>query len=224
MKDLAAAFTIFLVTLGPVKIVPPFFLLTHDQEQRTIWLLAFKSTVVATAIALFVAIVVSVLMDKWRVSVDAIAIAGGILLLVTSIRLIGDFNLLETPVAKAAGFDEAAVEGNTDPSTLALKTAWLGKPVLSPITIPTIITPVGVVAILFYADAALGDDDYRIQLIGVLLEVMALNFVAMVLAGPIMRLVGVPILQTIGWVLSALQAGFAVQAIIGALRRLHMIP
>jgi multiple antibiotic resistance protein len=223
MKNLAAAFTIFLVTLGPVKIVPPFFLMTHDQEQRTIWLLALKSTVVATAITLFVAIVVSMLMDKWRVSVDAIAIAGGILLLLTSIRIIGDFNLLETPVAKG-GHDEAAVKGNTDPSSLGLNTAWLGKPVLSPIAIPTIITPVGVVAILFYADAALGDDGYRIQLIGVLLEVMALNFVAMVLAGPIMRLVGVPILQTIGWVLSALQAGFAVQAIIGALRRLHMIP
>jgi multiple antibiotic resistance protein len=223
MKDLAAAFTIFLVTLGPVKIVPPFFLMTHDQEQRTIWLLALKSTVVATAIAIFVAIVVSVLMDKWRVSVDAIAIAGGILLLVTSIRVIGDFNLLETPVAKG-GLDEAGVKGNNDPSSLALNTAWLGKPVLSPIAIPTIITPVGVVAILFYADAALGDDDYRLQLIGVLLEVMALNFVAMVLAGPIMRLVGVQILQTIGWVLSALQAGFAVQAIIGALRRLHTIP
>jgi multiple antibiotic resistance protein len=223
MKNLAAAFTIFLVTLGPVKIVPPFFLMTHDQEQRTIWLLALKSTVVATAITLFVAIVVSMLMDKWRVSVDAIAIAGGILLLLTSIRIIGDFNLLETPVAKG-GHDEAGVKGNTDPSSLPLNTTWLGKPVLSPIAIPTIITPVGVVAILFYADAALGDDDYRIQLIGVLLEVMALNFVAMVLAGPIMRLVGVPILQTIGWVLSALQAGFAVQAIIGALRRLHMIP
>jgi multiple antibiotic resistance protein len=223
MKDLAAAFTIFLVTLGPVKIVPPFFLMTHDQGQRIIWILALKSTVVATAITLFVAIVVSVLMDKWRVSVDSIAIAGGILLLVTSIRAIGNFNLLETPVTKA-GFDEAAVKRNTNPSSSALKTTWLGKPVLSPIAIPTIITPVGVVAILFYADAALGDDDYRIQLIGVLLEVMALNFVAMVLARPIMRLVGVPILQTIGWVLSALQAGFAVQAIIGALRRLHVIP
>ncbi len=223
MKDLAAAFTIFFVTLGPVKIVPPFFLMTYDQERRTIWLLALKSTVVATIIALFVAIVLSALMEKWRVSVDAIAIAGGILLLVTSIRAIGDFNLLETTVTKAE-YDEATGKGNADPSSSALTTAWLGKPVLSPIAIPTIITPIGVVAILFYADAALGDDDYRIQLIGVLLEVMALNFVAMVLAGPIMRFVGVPILQTIGWLISALQAGLAVQAIIGALRRLQVVP
>jgi hypothetical protein len=46
----------------------------------------------------------------------------------------------------------------------------------------------------------------------------------MILAGPIMRVVGVPILQTIGWLLLALQAGLAVQSIIGALRRLHIIP
>jgi hypothetical protein len=58
----------------------------------------------------------------------------------------------------------------------------------------------------------------------VLLGIMALNFVAMILAGPIMRVVGVPILQTIGWLLLALQAGLAVQSIIGALRRLHMVP
>jgi hypothetical protein len=57
-----------------------------------------------------------------------------------------------------------------------------------------------------------------------LLEVMALNFVAMILAGPIMRVVGVPILQTVGWLPLALQAGLAVQVIIGALRRLHIIP
>jgi multiple antibiotic resistance protein len=71
MNDLAAAFTIFFITLGPVKIVPPFFLLTHDKDQRTILTLAFRSAIVATAIALFVAIVVSAIMQNRRVSVDA---------------------------------------------------------------------------------------------------------------------------------------------------------
>jgi multiple antibiotic resistance protein len=223
MNDLAAAFTIFFITLGPVKIVPPFFLLTHDKDQRTILTLAFRSAIVATAIALFVAIVVSAIMQNWRVSVDAMAIAGGILLLVTSIRSISNFALIETPVA-GVGQGEAAINGDAGSPSSTLKTVWLGKPVLSPIAIPTIVTPIGVVAILFYADAAIDDVAYKIQLLGVLLGIMALNFVAMILAGPIMRVVGVPILQTIGWLLLALQAGLAVQSIIGALRRLHMVP
>jgi multiple antibiotic resistance protein len=224
MKDLAAAFTIFFITLGPIKIVPPFFLMTHDKEQRTIRLLALESAIVATAIALFVAFVVSAIMQNWRVSADAVAIAGGILLLVTSIRGISDFVLIETPVTKTVD-SEAAVGGDaSSPQSTSLNPPWLGKPVLSPIAIPTIITPIGVVAILFFADAAVDDFSYRIQLIGVLIGVMTLNFIAMNLAAPIMRVVGVPILQTMGWLLSALQAGLAVQAIIGALRRLHIIP
>jgi len=223
MKDLAAAVTIFFVTLGPVKVIPPFFLLTHDKDQRTIWSLAFKATIVSSAIVLFVALVVSGLMEKWRVSVDAIAIAGGIMLLIASIKAVGTFALIDTPPAQGGG-GEGAANNDARPISPALKTPWLGRPVLSPIAIPTIIPPIGVAAILFYADAALDDDAYKLQLVGALLGVMALNFVAMILAGPIMRIVGIPILQTIGWLAMALQAGLAVQVIIEAIRRLHMIP
>jgi multiple antibiotic resistance protein len=223
MKDLAAAFTLFFVTLGPVKIVPPFFLLTHNADQRTIRQLALKSTIVSTAIVLFVAIIVSATMAKWRVSADAVAIAGGILLLATSIKAINSFVLIETP-AVAVKQEDAVANGGARPSASEFTIPWLGPPVLSPIAIPTIITPIGVVAILFYADAAVGDEAYKVQLTGVLLGIMALNFVAMILAGPIMRFVGVPILQIFGWLLSALQAGLAVQVIIGALRRLRVIP
>ena len=42
----------------------------------------------------------------------------------------------------------------------------------------------------------------------------------MVAAGPIMRVVGVPVLQVIGWVFSALQAGLAVQSIVNAVGQL----
>jgi multiple antibiotic resistance protein len=223
VKDLAAAFTIFFITLGPVKIVPPFFLMTHDKDRRTIWLLAFMGTIVSTAIALFVAIVVSSIMQKWRVSVDAVAIAGGILLLITSIKAITGFALIETPMIGSR--NDVAAAGDDAPSpSQTFRKAWLGKPVLSPIAIPTIITPVGVAAILFFADAAVDDNVYKTQLIGVLFVIMALNFVAMILAGPIMRVVGVPLLQTIGWMLSALQAGLAVQIVIEALRRLRIVP
>lgn len=38
MRDLFYAFTIFLLTLGPIKVVAPFFLITHRNNQRTILL------------------------------------------------------------------------------------------------------------------------------------------------------------------------------------------
>jgi multiple antibiotic resistance protein len=219
MRDLAAAFTIFFVTLGPVKIVPPFFLMTQNTPQRAIWQLAFKSTIVSTGIVLVVGIVVSATMAQWRVSADAITIAGGILLLIASIKTINSFTPADTPPA-AVRQDEAVANGAASDVTFR----WFGRPVLSPLAIPTIITPIGVVAILFYADVAVGDEMFEIQLTGMLLAIMALNFVAMILASHIVRLVEVPILQTFGWLLSALQAGLAVQLIIATLRRLHVIP
>jgi multiple antibiotic resistance protein len=221
MKDLAYAFTIFFVTLGPIKVVAPFFLLTRGKDQRTILILAFKSTIVASAVPLFVALAVVSTMQRWRVSVDAIAISGGILLLVTSIKAISNFTLIDIP-SNVSEPDEAGPDASCSRPSAA-KISWLGKPVLSPIAIPTIITPIGVVAILCFSDAAVGDYAYKFDLLGVLLSIMALNFIAMVLARPIMRVVGVPIIQTFGWVLTALQAGLAVQLIIAALRHLHII-
>jgi multiple antibiotic resistance protein len=223
MKNLAYAFTLFFVTLGPVKTMPAFFLLTHKADQRTIWLLALKGTVVATGIALFIALIASGILEKWTVSVDSVAISGGIMLLITSIKALTVFSLIDIPAVGTAHGEEAeAGEPHTRESLTEMH--WLGKPVLSPIAIPIIITPIGVVAILFFAGQAAGDDAFKLQLIEVLLVIMAMNLVAMILAGPIMRSLGLPILEIIGWVFSALQAGLAVQAILAALRRLHIVP
>ena len=59
--------------------------------------------------------------------------------------------------------------------------------------------------------------------VALLLFIMGLNFVAMLFAVPIMRVVGLPILQLIGWVFSALQAGLAVAAIVTALRNMQAL-
>lgn len=212
MLDLAYAFTICFMALGPLKTIPAFFLATQGADRRTILLLAAKSTVLATLIVLFVNLVASGTMMKWRVSIDALAIAGGLVLLITSIKTLSGFNLIETPVRVGPDDGVPAVPAST---------RWMGRPVLSPLVIPAIVPPVGVVVILLFAGLAAGDRALQIQWVGLLLAIMAANFVAMLFAGPILRRVGVPVLQIVGWVFSALQAGLAVQAIIDALRHLE---
>jgi small neutral amino acid transporter SnatA (MarC family) len=96
----------------------------------------------------------------------------------------------------------------------------MGHPVLSPLVIPAILPPVGVVVILFFAGLAVGDPAFQLRFTGLLLALMAGNFLAMLFAGPIMRRVGVPVLQVVGWVFSALQAGLAIQIMINSLRHL----
>src|SRR5262245_55615816 len=211
MTDLAYAFTLYLVTLGPLKTMPAFFLVTQAGDRRTTTVLAIRSAVVATAIVLFVALVASGTMVTWRVSTDAIAIAGGVVLLTTAIRMLTSFQLAADPVP-AAG-----------PAPPAFNLKWMGGPVLSPLAIPSIVTPIGIVVVLYFSGLAVGDPALQGRLVGLLLLIMGLNLGAMLFAAPIMRAVGLPVLQVIGWVFSALQAGLAVEVLIGAARRLAIV-
>jgi len=212
VPDVAYAFTIYFVTLGPLKTIPGFFLATQGASRRTVVTLAIKCALLATAIVLFVALVATGTMRTWRVSADAMAIAGGLLLVMASLQTLMNFRL--------------GVGAAPDPSATAVRdsvnTPWMAAPVLSPLTIPGIVTPIGVAAILFFSALAPGNPSMEQSLIAVLLTVMVLDFLAMLGAAPIMRLVSLPVLQVVGWVFAALQAGLGVEAIIGAVRHLAL--
>jgi small neutral amino acid transporter SnatA (MarC family) len=53
--------------------------------------------------------------------------------------------------------------------------------------------------------------------------ILVANLFAMLAARSIMRIVGLPLLQIIGWVFASLQAGLAVEAILVALKGLAII-
>jgi multiple antibiotic resistance protein len=211
MSDAAAyAFTIYFVTLGPLKAIPAFALATRGASRRTVLVLAAKSVVTATAIVLFVALVATGSMATWRVSADAMAIAGGLLLIVASGQALMTFRLSPAPPAD-------------DAPPVPISERWLAAPVLSPLAIPAIVTPVGVVAILFFSAQAFGDAQQQRTLLVVLMSIMAFDFVAMLVARPVMRAVRLPVLQVVGWVFAALQAGLGVEAVIAAVRRLSVL-
>ena len=213
-------FSIFFVTLGPLKTIPVFYMLTYEAGAKYRIGLAFRSTVVATAVVLFVALSTANTLQKWHVSVHAVTIAGGIILFVTALKAVTGFNLVEPPPARPP--EEKAAPG-TGPRPTA-KLTWLGKPVISPLVVPTIVTPAGVVAVLFFLAKA-GEHELSHQaVLLMLLLMMLLNLVGMLLAAPIMRIVGLSLLQLVGWIFAVLQAALAVQAVLEALRRLQIIP
>jgi small neutral amino acid transporter SnatA (MarC family) len=139
---------------------------------------------------------------------DRRKIAGGVVLLMSAIRVLTSFHLAEP----------ATVAGPAPAPPLNLR--WMGGPVLSPLAIPSIVTPVGIVVVLYFSGLAIGKSALQGQLVGLLIAIMSLNLLAMLCAAPIMRVVGLPVLQVIGWVFSALQAGLAVEVLIDAVRRL----
>jgi len=199
-------FTVFMLTLGPIKTVPAFFAMTQNQAPASARALALQGTMVATAVSIVIAVVMTGYAASWRVSPDDLRIAGGILLFAASRETIGRFGRPESSPRSAT------------PSQ---------HPAITPLAIPIIVTPWGVVAILFFADLAYDDLKMSASVVGILLLVMLLNLVGMLLARQIVARVGMISFQVLGWILAVLQAGFAVDAIVTSARNLalfHPIP
>jgi multiple antibiotic resistance protein len=194
----AFIFTVFMLTLGPIKTAPAFFGMTQGQTPKAERDLAIKGTMAATAICLLIAMAMSAMAASWRVSIDDLRIAGGILLFAASRETIGQFN---RPAA---------------PSTAPTK-----HPAVTPLAIPVIVTPWGVAAILFFVELA-GDSTMLATVVGLLLLVMLMNLIAMLLARQIVGIVGMMTFQVVGWVFAVLQAGFAVDAVVTSLRNLAL--
>lgn len=204
-------FPIFFTTLGPLKVIPVFYSLTCKAPFRYRAELALRATVEASLVVGFVALVANSRMEELHISHDAIAIAGGILLFVTALRAITGFSLGALPVAAPADEDLPRL-------------TWMDKPTLSPLAVPTIVTPGAVVAILFFLARAGEDDTIRLNVALMLGFMMLANLASMLLATPIMKIVRLAPLQITGWVFAVLQAGMAVQAVLNALERLRIVP
>jgi multiple antibiotic resistance protein len=198
----AFIFAIFMLTLGPIKTVPAFFAMSQDQPPAAVRALALQGTALATAVSLLIALVMTAVAASWRVSPDAMRIAGGILLFAASREVITQFNRPTSPAQPAIPPRHPAV---------------------TPLAIPIIVTPWGVTAILFFADLANGDSRLFASMIGILLLIMLLNLVGMLLARQIVARVSMTAFQIVGWVFAVLQAGFAVDAIVTSLRNLSLL-
>jgi multiple antibiotic resistance protein len=197
----AFIFTVFMLTLGPIKTTPAFFIMTQGQAPEVVRGLAIKGTIAATGVSLVIALAMSSLAASWRVSVDDLRIAGGILLFLASREMIGQFNRPPPPPA-----------------------APPRHPAVTPLAIPTIVTPWGVAAILICVE--LTDDHLKMlpTVIGILLLVMLLNLIGMLLARRIIAAVDIVTFQVVGWIFAVLQAGFAVDAVVTSLRNVALFP
>jgi len=217
MVPLSYIFTIFFVTLGPLKTIPAFAGMTRDMPTPVLRGLAARSTLVATVIALVIALVIRGVLEKWKVSVDALLIAGGILLLISSIQAILQFSRpVAVPDTSAEGGDASAGRPTARPPLNALA--------VTPLAVPIIVTPTGIVAILTFMDGAVGNSGVTLGILELLLLVMGLNWLGMFFARPFTRIVGLTTLQVVSWIFAVLQAGLAVEIILIALSHLGLIP
>lgn len=189
MEQLTGIFPIFFLTLGPLRGIPVFAAFTHAMEPRARHALAVRTILIIIIITFLIAFVGRELLEFWGVAREEVTLAGGLIFLLSALKVVFTFGQ-EPPHAGAP------------PS----------HPALSPLAVPTIISPFGVAAILIYMMIA-RDADLEMKVVGVMSFVILLDFVGLWFAEAIMKVVGASVLQVVGWIFAVMQTALAVDVI-----------
>lgn len=202
MLDLAiVAFTALFATVSPIDTAAVFAALTHDATAVERRRMALRGVGIATGILLLFAFAGEFILDRLGVTLDALRIAGGILLLLIAIDMVfGRHSTASTTTA-----DEAAEATNRrDVSVFPLATPLLAGPGAMGATM------------LLIGDVE-GDPEKQAIIIGTIFAVMAVSLACLILAAQLQRLFGLTAMNVIARVFGILLAALAVQFILNGL-------
>lgn len=202
LVSLGAVFTLFFVTLGPLKILGPFAQMTHALDDAAIRKIAIRAFVLAVIAVLAGGFVGQALAKNWNISIPAMLLTGGIIFFLVGLRQV----LEQYEPAHAAASPLPA-----PPLAAAMKVAF-----------PLVVTPYGIAALI--ALLANSHETARTSgIVGILVGVMVLNLLAMLFARKIMGGITLIALQILGAVLGVLQVALALEMILRALTDLNIL-
>jgi multiple antibiotic resistance protein len=201
--DLGEVFTFLFLMLGPINVLGPFVKMTEGADDRFRRQLAIRATILSCVALATAAVVGERTLRDYSVSLNVLALTGGLVLSAVAFQTI-----LEQfrPVA----IDKTVAEN------LSLDSAVLR------LAFPTIVTPYGIAAvIIFIAIAQEIPTEVAIFLLAV--GVLLLDLVAMLIARPLLKWLGVPLL-ILNAVLAIIQLAFGAQIILTSLAAIGVFP
>jgi multiple antibiotic resistance protein len=203
MEQFSLVFTVLFMLLGPAKLIPAFAGLTQGAEVRFKRDVAIRGTVIAAVLCAFMVLAGQTLLGKYRISIDAVRIAGGLVLLIAALEIIFQ-----------KGHSSAPRSGTPTAMQLAV----------SPVAAPMIVPPAGIAAILIFMMLS---PQYpgMVQATTICLAIMmVLDFLVMYFIDLVMKTPGLMlVLSVLGSVLVFLQTSLAIQMILNALKNLGVI-
>ena len=200
-------FILFFLTLGPLKAILPFARATRGTDPAFQRRMAWRSTAIATVIALVVALLAPLVLGNWHVSPSAISITAGIILFSQALRII-----MQTPAIAPGSAEQQASPSPPSPAIAVF-----------PLAMPAILSAPGIAAIAVIISLNKHDLASQAIVIALLLGVMVLNLLTLLNTETFLKHGAAGVLLVIGWVLAVLQAALAVQIIIHALRVLEVL-
>lgn len=203
MEQLPFVLTVFFMLLGPAKIIGPFAGLTRGADTKFKRDVAIRGAVISTAICAFAALAAGILLNRYRISLDGLRVSGGLVLMISALQTI--FRKDEHP-------------GPDVDTPTALQLA------ASPVAVPIIVPPAGVIAILMFTMWEPQFPGIRQAVALSLAAMMAANFLVMFFIDRVVRIPGLMIVLTVlGSVLIFMQLGLSAEMILTCLRSLGVL-
>jgi multiple antibiotic resistance protein len=195
-----SALVTFFVVIDPPGCAPIFASLTAGAPTDARRSMAIRSVLVAAGILIFFAVLGEDLLGAMGISLDAFRVAGGIMLFLIALDMVFE---KRTERRSNRAEDVKANEAHDDVS-------------IFPMAIPMIAGPGSIASVMLLTAKARGIEESLIVL-GALATVLAGTMLALLLAGPLMKLLGYKmeamITRLLGVILAALAAQFVIDGI-----------
>lgn len=196
------ALSTFFATIGPADLVLVFAALTERMTAPERRVMALRGVLIATGILLFFALFGEPLLKLFGITIPALRIAGGVLLLLISIDMV---------FARHSGGTGTTPEEEDE----ARK-----RPDISvfPLATPLIAGPGAISAVILLTTTEGTFSVGWLVVVAAMLAIMAVCYAAMLVAIPIQRLLGITGLAVVSRVVGVLLAALAIQFLIDGLK------
>ena len=199
----AEIFTLFFVTLGPLKVLGPFAQRTRGLSDAAVREIAVRAFVIATIAVVLGSLLGRALLPKWHISLAVIELTGGIVFFLVALK-----QLLEQYEPQHPAQAEPLP---ASPTAAAAQLVF-----------PIVLTAYGIAAVITLL-AASDRPERTATILVLLLIVMVFDLLAMLYARRILVGPTIIVLQVLGAVLAVLQVGLSIQLILAGLRSLGVI-
>jgi multiple antibiotic resistance protein len=180
---------IFLVTIGPIKATIVFASLTAGTDSSFRRSVAIKTVAASAAVCLLFVLAGGFLLSAFHVSIPALKIAGGLILMLYALSMV-----------KGEDSSHGELAGE-EPST---------RIAIYPLAMPLMATPQGIVLITTITATTTSISEV-FSIVALILAVMAFNFVFLLGAHWIIRVIGQAALQVVACIVGLLFVALAVQ-------------
>lgn len=198
-----SALITFFVVIDPPGCAPIFASLTTGATPQQRRAMAFRAVLIATLILVFFALLGEQLLGALGITLDAFRIAGGIMLFLIAFEMVF----------------EKRTQRREDRAQKIIDTPEIEDVSAFPMAMPMIAGP-GTIASIMLLEARSRGVEESLVVLAALGTILLLTLLALLAAGPLMRLLGqrieAVITRLLGVVLAALAAQFIIDGLVGA--------